>query len=217
MLVEQSSLTEEEIVAIASPVILYTKKAMEICDIYVSHCGRCIVQPNDIVRCMQCTVMDFEEILNTDVGKQELCHTYVEILKNIEDDLPFSLEDGSDSDSDRGNEDDSASDIEYDSESDEVSTELKKNTFKNCIETLFPILRNFGSMHNEAAAQALKLATRGFNADNKHEFCESLCPCLLCKKVNKRHLEWDQWTATTPNEKHIKKAIDKICTDIMNG
>lgn len=211
---DPTQLSEEEIAAIASPVILYTKKALEICDIYVSHCGRIFVQPEDVLRCLQYTAFDFNDILSSEDGKSELCESYREILGHMNaDDIPFSIDDNYNDDNDNEDNEDGCA---YHDE-DTVSQEHLKQTFKKTIEKLFPIFRYNGKECNEAAALALQLASRGMEADTKNEFCESQCPCSLCEKVNKRHLEWHTWEAKSPQDEHLKRAIDAMCEKIKNG
>ena len=90
---DPTQLSEEEIAAIASPVVLYTKKALEICEIYVSHCGRIFVQPEDVLRCLQYTAFEFNHIINSEEGKKELCDSYKAILNHLdEEELPFEID-----------------------------------------------------------------------------------------------------------------------------
>lgn len=222
LVADPGSFSEEELAAIASPVILYTKKALEICDIYVLHCGRVLVQPEDIVRCLQYTAIDFETLLNSNSGKEELCHTYREIIGDMlknEDMVPFEDGDESadekvgDGDSD-ANDNDDGDDGDDD---DQLTCEEQKEGFKRTVETMFSIFRNNGKTHNEAATESIKLAKRGYDADSEGSFCESICPCPLCVCVNKRHMEWSSWEAKTPQEEHMKKAINSICEKIQNG
>lgn len=206
---DESSLSTEEIAAVAVPFLVYLRKALEACDLYVCHSGRATVLPKDIEYCLKYTAQNLESILQSERVKDEMMKTYSEIVTDLDEEAPYSDH----SDFEEGSEEEEGK-IGGD---EQLSHEEQKVSFKNTMESIYPILRHYGLSANEAAAKAVELSRRGMQKELENEFCKSECPCKLCTDIHKAVDEWDDWQPATIRETHLKTSIEKMCISINNG
>lgn len=239
--IAEENISNEDIASVAAPFVVYMQKALEVCDLYVLHCGRSVIRPEDIARCLAYTARDFQNMLRLDSVRQDVCSTYADILRELDE--PETLLDrvreetdasmGSLSDEDTPSDEDklehkledklSDEDTPFDedkledklSDEDTPSEEYLKAMFKNCVQALFPQLRNAGKDTTEAATLAIELAKRGYDSEKAGHFCESLCPCQLCVRTNERFASWSDWEPETKEEKSIQKAVQHIIDQIQ--
>lgn len=219
--IAEENISNEDIASVAAPFVVYMQKALEVCDLYVLHCGRSVIRPEDIARCLAYTARDFQNMLRLDSVRQDVCSTYADILRELDE--PETLLDrvreetdasmGSLSDEDTPSDEDKLEDKL--SDEDTPSEEYLKAMFKNCVQALFPQLRNAGKDTTEAATLAIELAKRGYDSEKAGHFCESLCPCQLCVRTNERFASWSDWEPETKEEKSIQKAVQHIIDQIQ--
>lgn len=214
--IPEENISNEDIASVAAPFVVYMQKALEVCDVYVLHCGRSVIRPEDIARCLAYTARDFQNMLRLDSVRQNVCSTYVDILHELDEpDTPFGAEDEAEVEdedengvSDEGGaSDEDESDV---SEEDKPSEEFLKAMFKKCVQELYPQLRNAGKDTSEAATWAIQLARRGYESEHAELFCESQCPCQLCVRTNERFASWSVWDPQTREEQSIQKAVQHI-------
>ena len=198
-MIPEQNITNEDIATAAAPFIVYMQKALEVCDTYVIHCGRPIIQPEDIARCLAYTAQNLHQILQTDSTKQDMFTAYEDILRELDAaDVHFH-------DIDTGGPTD-----DEDIDNDLVSEDAQRVIFKNCVTQVFLHLRNAGYDPTEAATRALEIAQRGLNAFKHGTYCKSVCPCRLCTQINEHFANWDSWTPSTVHEKSIQNAVQNI-------
>jgi len=203
--IPEENISNEDIASVAAPFIVYMQKALEICDIYVLHCGRSVIRPEDIARCLAYTARDFQNMLRLDTVRQDVCSTYVDILHELEEpETPFGVCDDEESSENKVCKDDD------ESEEDQPSDEYLKMMFKTCVQQLYPLLRNSGKDATDAATWAIQLARRGYESEKAELFCESQCPCQLCVRTNERFASWNTWDPHTREEKSIQMAVQHI-------
>ena len=61
--IPEENISNEDIASVAAPFVVYMQKALEVCDVYVLHCGRSVIRPEDIARCLAYTARDFQNML----------------------------------------------------------------------------------------------------------------------------------------------------------
>lgn len=208
--IPEENITSEDIACVAAPFMVYTQKALELCDIYVIHSGRTIIRAEDIARGLAYVTRDMKNLLSQADIQTQICTTYTDILKEINYDGAGDIGDESECEE---NEEDGEIDNEY-SDEEELTEEKLKKSFKRSTEQLFIHFRNNGRESTDAAAEAIKLAQRGYVAEKGDSFCESQCPCLLCSRINDRFNTWNEWVPETQQEKSMAKAVQKMMSDL---
>lgn len=226
--IPEENITSEDIAFVAAPFMVYTQKALELCDIYVIHSGRTIIRAEDIARGLAYVTRDMKNLLSQADMQTQICTTYTDILKEIKEgsNEGVSVYEG-DIECDEGDEGLSENDSEYEysdeecgggddweAEEEEMTEEKLKKSFKRSTEQLFIHFRNNGRESTDAAAEAVKLAQRGYISEKEDSFCESQCPCLLCSRINDRFNTWNEWVPETQQEKSMAKAVQKMMSSL---
>ena len=186
-LVSENELDQEFMSSVIAQIRVYMEHAIQLSSIYVMHCCREEITPEDILRSLQSIALQDRDFWDKEEVKEKAVEYFREEL------FENTVEDNNIID-------------ELCEQSDE-SKYTKKERIQNTVQQIFPHFKKSGMDSNEAAVLSLKAATKGITSNN--EFTLGDCPCQICDGIKTARDKWASWEPTTTEGQFIRSALEK--------
>jgi hypothetical protein len=190
---EPWKLSHEETVLIYSYMRVYMETAVHLSLKYITHCCRTEVTAKDAILALKYVALQDKDFWEDNETKKKI-YKYIEEESKEEDidDKDLQL----------------INKICNNEETKEIET--NQQIISNGVKLLFPLFRNSGLDATESIVKSIEAVKRGIEYGDK--FCESICPCEFCVKMNAVTKQWDSWKPETSQAKIIHTALQKTIT-----